>query len=140
MSPSLDQLTQAVVERIQGNLDRIMAQSQRKSYPQHRRSPRAYIKRLKGTSRTVPGITLPTGPPPEEPWYDPEEEDEVPLIGQALLAYEQEHSYRAKMSRYQSERAVASFLAGAGLHEHEPIWTITRDACKREVMLKSVEF
>ena len=69
---------------------------------------------------------------PEEPWYDPEEDEAVvPLIGEALKAYEQEHAYRAKMTRYQSERAVSSFLAGAGLHEHEPIWTITRDACKR---------
>lgn len=69
---------------------------------------------------------------PEEPWYDPDEDEAVvPLIGEALKAYELEHAYRAKMTRYQSERAVSSFLAGAGLHEHEPIWTITRDACKR---------
>ena len=69
---------------------------------------------------------------PEEPWYDPAEDDKVvPLIGEAIKEYELEHAYRAKMSRYQSERSVASFLIGAGLHEHEPIWTITRDACKR---------
>ena len=132
MSPSLDQIAQAVVERIQGNLQRLMAQSQRKPYPQHRRTPRVYTKRLKQSSRTVPDVRLPTGPMLEEPWYDPEEDEAVvPLIGEALKAYELEHAYRAKMTRYQSERAVASFLAGAGLHEHEPIWTITRDACKR---------
>ena len=69
---------------------------------------------------------------PEEPWYDPEEDEAVvPLIGEAMKASEEEHSYRAKMTRYQSERSLASFLTGAGLHEHEPIWTITRDACKR---------
>ncbi len=37
MSPSLDQLAQAVVERLHGNLERLMAQAQRKPYPQHRR-------------------------------------------------------------------------------------------------------
>lgn len=86
MSPSLDQLTQAVVERlqVQGNLERLMAQAQRR-YPQHRRSPRVYTKQLKQSSRTVPSVTLPTEPMPEEPWYDPEEEAEVPLIGQALV-------------------------------------------------------
>ncbi len=124
MSPSLDQLTQAVVERI-------MAQAQRR-YPLHRRTPRVYTKKLKQSSRTVPDVILPTGPMPEEPWYDPDEDEAVvPLIGEVLVAYAEEHSYSAKMTRYQSERAVASFLAGADLHEHEPIWTITRDACKR---------
>jgi len=108
-----------------------LEQEQRKSYPQHRRPPRVYTKQLKQSSRTVPDVLLPTGPMPEEPWYDPEDEAVVPLIGEAVKAYELEHAYRAKMTRYQSERAVASFLAGAGLHEHEPIWTITRDACKR---------
>ena len=132
MSPSLDQIAQAVVERIQGNLERIMAQSNRKPYPLHRRSPRVYTKKLKQSSRTVPGVTLPTGPMPEEPWYDPDEDEAVvPLIGEAFLAYAEEHSYRGKMTRYQSERAIASFLTGANLHEHEPIWCITRDACKR---------
>lgn len=123
MSPSLDQLTQAVVERI-------MAQAQRR-YPLHRRTPRVYTKKLKQSSRTVPDVILPTGPMPEEPWYDPEDEAEIPLIDQAFLAYAEEHSYRAKMTRYQSERAISSFLSGANLHEHEPIWAITRDACKR---------
>ena len=120
MSPSLDQLTQAVVERI-------MAQAQRR-YPLHRRTPRVYTKKLKQSSRTVPDVILPTGPMPEEPWYDPEDEAEVPLIDQAFLAYAEEHSYRAKMTRYQSERAISSFLSGTNLHEHKPIWCI--DACK----------
>lgn len=35
------------------------------------------------------------------------------------------------MTAYQSERSVYSLLTSAGLHEHEPIWTITREACKR---------
>jgi hypothetical protein len=74
MSPSLDQLTQAVVERL-------MAQVQRRTYPQHRRSPRAYIKSLKDTRRTVPQVVMPNGPMPDEPWYDPhEDEDEVVRI------------------------------------------------------------
>ena len=88
MSPSLDQIAQAVVERIQGNLERLMAQTNRKSYPQQRRSPRVYTKQLKQSSRTVPDVLLPTGPMPEEPWYDPEDEAVVPLIGEAVKAYE----------------------------------------------------
>jgi len=125
MSPSLHQLTQAVIERI-------MAQApQRRPYPQHRRAPRAYIKSLKDTSRTVPAVALPTGPMPDEPWYDPhEDEAEVPLIGEAFLAYEKEHSHRTRMSKYQIERAVSAFLDHANLHDNEPIWTITREACK----------
>ncbi len=107
MSPSLDQITQAVVERI-------MAQSKR---TQVRRSPRAYIKSLKDTSRTVPDVRLPTGPMPEEPWFNPDEDEKVvPLIGEAVIAYAEEHAYRAKMTQYQAERAVSSFLAGADLH------------------------
>src|SRR6185295_16975713 len=119
MPRSLDGIVSAVVERI-------MAQAQRK-YPQHRRPPRAYIKRLKDTSRTVPVVALPTGPLPDEPWFEPEEDEaEVPLIGEAILTYEKEHSHRAKMTRYQSERAISMFLTNARLHENEPIWTINR--------------
>ena len=126
MSPSLDGIVTAVVERLQ-----YMAQTQRK-YPQHRRSPRAYIKSLKSTSRRVPPVALPTGPMPDEPWYDPHEDEvEYPLIGEAILAYQKEHSHRAKMTRYQSERAISSFLDHAHLHENSPIWMVTRDACKR---------
>ena len=125
MSHLLDTLTQAVYERV-------MAQAQRKPYPHHRRSPRAYIKKLRDTSRTVPAVVLPTGPMPDEPWYDPhEDEAEVPLIGEAILAYQKEHSHRAKMTRYQSERAISTFLTHASLHENEPIWCITRESCKR---------
>jgi len=126
MSPSLDGIVTAVVERLQ-----YMAQAQRK-YPQHRRSPRAYIKNLKDTSRRVPRVALPTGPMPDEPWYEPyEDEAYVPLIGEAVLAYQKEHSHRAKMSCYQIERAIYSFLTHAKLHENEPIWMVTRDAYKR---------
>ena len=126
MSPSLDGIVTAVVERLQH-----MAQAQRK-YPQSRRSPRAYIKNLKDTSRRVPPVALPTGPMPDEPWYEPYEDEEyVPLIGEAVLAYQKEHSHRAKMSGYQIERAIYSFLDHAQLHENSPIWMVTRDACKR---------
>ena len=85
MSPSLDGIVTAMVERI-------MAQAQRRSYPQHRRSPRVYNKSLKDTSRTVPTVALPTGPYPDETWYAPEEDEaEVPLIGEAILIYQKEH-------------------------------------------------
>lgn len=127
MSPSLDGIVTAVVERLQ-----YMAQAQRK-YPQHRHTPRAYIKSLKDTSRRVPPVALPTGPLPDEPWCEPDYDDEayVPLIGEAVLLYHQGHSHRAKMSRYQIERDIYSFLDHAHLHENSPIWMVTRDACKR---------
>jgi integrase len=78
---------------------------------------------------------------PDEPWYDPhEDEDEVPLIGGAFLAYEKEHSHRTKMTKYQTERAVTNFLNHAKLHDNEPIWTITREAAKNwRVSLMNME-
>lgn len=130
MSPSLDQIVEAVVERI-------MSKATRKPYPPKRQPPRVYTKRLKNSSRTIPDARLPTGPMPEEPWYDAHyDEAVVPLIGEAFEEYALEHAYRSKMARYQAELAMSSFLTGARLHEHEPVWTITRVACRlwREVM------
>jgi len=76
-------------------------------------------------------LVLPTGSVPDEPWYDPhEDEAEIPLIGEAFLEYEKEHSHRTKMTRYQVERAVSSFLTASQLHDNEPVWAITREACK----------
>src|SRR6185295_15837535 len=123
MSPSLDQIATAVVERI-------MAQAKHR-YPPQRRPPRAYIKSLTDTRRSIPSLVLPTGSVPDEPWYDPhEDEAEIPLIGEAFLEYEKEHSHRTRMTRYQVERAVSSFLDASKLHDNEPIWTVTRELCK----------
>jgi integrase len=122
MSAFMDKVVSAVVERM-----KYMAHLKQK-----RRSPRPYTKRLKASSRGVPAVVLPTGPMPEDPWYDPnEDEAEVPLIGEAILAYHKEHSHRAKMTMYQSDRAIAAFLTASKLHENEPIFVVTREQCKR---------
>ena len=72
-------LTQAVVERI-------MAQSQRR-YPQAPTISTSHTsKSLKDSQvEPFPDVRLPTGPMPEEPWYDPDEDEAVvPLIGEAV--------------------------------------------------------
>ena len=119
MSPSLDGIVIVVVEQLQA-MER-----------HRRRSPRPYTKRLKNSSLTVPTVALPTGPLPAEPWYDEyEDEAEVPLIGGAILAYHKEHSHRSKMTAYQSDRAIVSFLTASKLHENEPIFLVTRERRK----------
>jgi hypothetical protein len=58
------------------------------------------------------------------------DEEEVPRMGEAFLAYEKEHSHRARMSKYQVERAVSAFLNHAFLHVMNQSGPITREACK----------
>lgn len=55
----------------------------------------------------------------------------MPLLGEAILLYQKEHSHRTKITRYQSERAIYAFMTHALLHENEPIWAVTCEACKR---------
>lgn len=131
MSPSVREIVEAVLERIQA----MPSQPQRKAfhrYPVNRRPPREYIKKLKDTSRVIPDVALPTGPMPDEPWCEPDYDDEpyIPLVGEAWLEYDKEHSHRSRMTQYQAERAIASFLTHARLHDHDPIFLITRESCK----------
>jgi hypothetical protein len=122
MTAFMDKVVSAVVQQMQ----HMAFQKTR------RRSPRPYTKKLKASSRGIPTVALPSGPTPDEPWCDPEYENEayVPLIGESILAYHKEHSHRAKMMAYQSDRAIASFLTVSKLHENEPIYLVTREHCK----------
>ena len=81
--------------------------------------------------KSVPQIVQPSGPLPAEPWYDPyEDEREVPLIGEVIIAYAKEHSHRTRLTAYHVESAIANFLTSCHLHEHMPIFHITRETCK----------
>ena len=115
----IDKLAPAVVDQIQN-----MANKSK------RRSPRPYTKRLKDSRRIIPTVELPTGPTPEDPWCDPEEEDYVPLIGEAVKQYATEHRHRTSMTQYQADRSIASFLTFNRLHENDPIFVIRREHCK----------
>lgn len=127
----IDKLAQAVVQRIQAMSPSSSHPSSSQSGRPRRRSPRSYTKKLSSTSRIVPDAVLPTGPMPEGPWFEAfEDEAPVPLIGEAVVEYGREHSHRTKMTAYQAESAIASFLTANKLHENEPVWVLTREHCK----------
>jgi hypothetical protein len=74
------------------------------------------------------GSVRPTGPTPEEPWCDPEEEQYIPLIGEALDAYMKAHDYR-KSKQYVSILigAFNQFLTSSKLHENNVLWEISKE-------------
>ena len=85
MSPSLDQFTQAVVERIMAQAELKVPSTPTNSTSLHEETQAVQSNRSRCDTTH--------GPMPEEPWYDPEDEAEVPLIDQAFRAYAEEHSY-----------------------------------------------